>query len=602
MNGQYVNIAAYKFVALDDLADRKARFLQVCNSLNLKGTILLSLEGINLFLSGTQKKVSDFVDYLRAQPEFSDIPVKESPSDHQPHSRMLVRLKKEIISMGVAEIKPEKKTSARLEARDLKRWLDEGKELTMLDVRNDYEVEVGTFHNALPIGVDSFREFPAAVDGLSDELKQKPLVMFCTGGIRCEKAGPLMEEKGFEEIYQLDGGILKYFEDCGGDHYDGDCFVFDKRVAVNPQLEETEAEQCYLCQAILTADDQQSDKYVPAQHCPYCYMTPDERMQQVIEKRNFELASVIEPLPGSMPYDNLRPVNVPLRLDHRTVIDMLDEVHPHLGREYWLEECQKGRIVWKGQPLAAEDNVRSGWRLEHLIPHTVEPDVNAKFKVIYEDEALVVVDKSAPLPMHPCGRFNRNSLSHLINELYSGEQIRICHRLDANTSGVVVCCRKKSASRKVQPQFENGTVTKTYLAEVHGSPAQDRFTSEAPISSEPGPAGARTVDPDGLQAHTDFEVVARKGDTTVVRCYPKTGRTNQIRVHLWDLGHSIVGDPLYLPERKLGESQTLSVDCPPMRLHALRLELKHPVTDLDLELESPSPSWSQSENAKSLTD
>ena len=202
--------------------------------------ILLSTEGINLFLAGTRGNIDSFLEKLRVCPEFSDLEVKESISDHQPFSRMLVRLKKEIIAMGHDEIRPHQQSSPKLSAKELKKWLDEGRDVTLLDVRNDYEVEVGTFKDAVPIGVDSFRDFPDAAEKLPGELKQKPIVMFCTGGIRCEKAGPLMENQGFQEIYQLDGGILKYFEECGGDHYDGDCFVFDKRVVLDPGLQETE--------------------------------------------------------------------------------------------------------------------------------------------------------------------------------------------------------------------------------------------------------------------------------------------------------------------------------------------------------------------------
>lgn len=591
MEVPYVNIAAYKFVALDELPDRKKRYLEYCNSLGLKGTILLSLEGINMFLSGTRSNIDTFTEFLRSQPEFNDIPIKESPSDHQPHSRMLVRLKKEIISMGVDEIQPEQKTSPKLAASELKKWLDEGRDITLLDTRNDYEIELGTFDNALPIGVDSFRQFPDAVDSLPEELKQKPIVMFCTGGIRCEKAGPLMEQKGFEEIYQLDGGILKYFEDCGGDHYQGDCFVFDKRVAVNPELEETEAEQCYACQAILTLEDQQSPKYVPPSSCPYCYLTHEEKMQRVVEKRNHDLGSIIAPLPGSQPYNNVRPINVPLRFDKTKLIEVLTGMYPHLGEDHWTRKCSDGHIVWKGEPLSLDDEVRSGWRIEHLLPQTTEPDVNADIKVVYEDDVVIGIQKSAPLPMHACGRFNRNSLTYIVNELYQGEQIRICHRLDANTSGIVVCCRKKSASRKIQPQFEENTVKKVYLAEVSGFPDADSFHSDAPISAKPDQAGSRTVAADGLEAYTEFEVIKRLENTTLLRCVPKTGRTNQIRVHLWDLNLPIVGDPLYLPNGKLGESQTLDVDAEPMRLHAKRIELKHPVNNEPLVLEAEDPGW-----------
>ena len=209
MKPEFVNISAYKFVDLDNLADRKSKLRPMCQSLGLKGTILLSLEGINMFLAGTREAIDEFMSHIGDQPEFEGILVKESLSDHQPFSRMLVRIKKEIISMGVEAIRPRQKTSPKISATQLKQWLDDGKELTLLDVRNDYEIEVGTFENAVPVGVDHFRKFPEATKQLPDSMKQKPVVMFCTGGIRCEKAGPYMEEEGFNEIYQLDGGILK---------------------------------------------------------------------------------------------------------------------------------------------------------------------------------------------------------------------------------------------------------------------------------------------------------------------------------------------------------------------------------------------------------
>ena len=378
----YVNIAAYKFVRLDRIADLKAQLLPRCRELQLKGSILLSLEGINMFLAGTRESIDTFLDELRGQSEFADIKVKESFCDHQPFSRMLVRLKKEIISMGVETIQPQQKTSPKISAAQLKQWLDEGKDLTLLDVRNDYEVNIGTFDQAVPIGVDHFRQFPNAVDQLDDELKSKPLVMFCTGGIRCEKAGPLMEEKGYSEIYQLDGGILKYFEDVGGEHYDGECFVFDKRVAVDSSLQETATEQCYLCQAVLTAEQQQSEFYIAGESCQFCYKTPDERMEQLIAERNFQLSECASPLPGSQPYENVRPINVPLRFDRHSVLDFLDRLHPHVGRDYWTSEIETGRIVYKQQPISADAEIRSGWRIEHLLPGTIEPDVNANIRIV----------------------------------------------------------------------------------------------------------------------------------------------------------------------------------------------------------------------------
>ena len=595
---KFVNISAYKFVDLDSLADRKAELLPLCNQLELRGTILLSLEGINMFLAGTRSNMDAFLDVIRSKPEFDGLPVKESMSDHQPFSRMLVRIKKEIISMGVEAIRPKVKTSPKLTAKELKQWLDDGKDLTLYDVRNDYEIEVGTFQNAVPAGIDHFRLFPEATKRLPDEMKQKPLVMFCTGGIRCEKAGPLMEEQGFEQVYQLDGGILKYFEECGGEHYDGDCFVFDKRVAVDPNLQETDADQCYACQSVLTAQQQQSPLYDPPHSCPLCFQTEEQKQLDLLEERNNLFALHASPLPGSVPYNNLRPMNVPLRFENKPVIEFLFGMHARLTEEYWRGECETGKIVFKDKPLAADDQVRAGWRVEHLLPQTTEPDVNASVKFLYEDEGLVVVNKPAPLPMHACGRFNRNSLSFLMDKVFSGERLRILHRLDANTTGVVLFARKKSVTRPIHEQFKAGTVSKVYLAKVNGHPAEDKFHCEESISDEAKAAGSRAIDASesGLSAVTEFEVVERRSDgTSLVHCFPKTGRTHQIRLHLSHLGFPIVGDPTYSADQQPIEKQSLTVDDPPMCLHAMSLTLEHPLTKQQITFDAPAPTWADAE-------
>ena len=316
-------------------------------------------------------------------------------------------------------------------------------------------------------------------------------------------------------------------------------------------------------------------------------------MRRMLERRNAAIPDAINPLPGSSPYNNIRPINVPLRYDRQTVIELLTGMHAQMGQDYWVSECEKGRIVWQRNPLGKDDTVRSGWRIEHLLPQTVEPEVNAQLKIVFEDDELIAVDKPAPLPMHPCGRFNRNSLIYILNELYKGEQIRTCHRLDANTTGIVLCARKKSAARKIQLQFQNGTIKKAYLAEVHGHPEHDEFFSREPITDEPSTVGARTIAQPGcgIAAETLFAVIERRQSTTLLRCIPITGRTNQIRVHLWQLGHAIFGDPLYLPNNQLGSSQTIRIGDPPLRLHAVRLQFVHPISGKQLEIKSKSPTW-----------
>ncbi len=266
-----LNIAAYKFATLTELQPRREGLLAFCRELELMGTILLSPEGINLFVSGSRGAIASLLERLTSDPEIGELEVKESFSDHQPFNRMLVRLKKEIIAFGIDGIDPLGDPTPRVGAQELKQWLDEGRTVRLLDVRNDYEFRLGTFENAVPIGLDHFRNFPSAVELLPAEWKREPVVTFCTGGIRCEKAGPFLEQAGFENVYQLDGGILKYFEECGQDHYRGDCFVFDKRTALDSELRETATTLCYACQNPLTLEEQQSPHYVPSESCPYCY-------------------------------------------------------------------------------------------------------------------------------------------------------------------------------------------------------------------------------------------------------------------------------------------------------------------------------------------
>ena len=271
-----LNISTYKFVPLDDTVELRPQFQERTRTLGLKGTILLSPEGINLFVAGLENAVREFLAWLHTDTRFADIAGKESWSDHQPFNRMLVKLKREIITMNMPVIKPAAGRAPALPAATLKQWLDQGhddagREVVMLDTRNDYEVDVGTFENAVEYRVKSFSEFPAAIAADKERFQDKTIVSFCTGGIRCEKAAIHMHDIGLKNTYQLEGGILKYFEEVGGAHWQGDCFVFDKRVAVTPQLQEAEFAQCYACRAIVTKEERRSPLYVEGKSCPHCY-------------------------------------------------------------------------------------------------------------------------------------------------------------------------------------------------------------------------------------------------------------------------------------------------------------------------------------------
>ncbi len=268
---EVLNISAYLFAPLDNLPALRERLRQVCSEGGLKGTILLAPEGINLFVAGGRHAVQLLVGEIRAIAGLEGLAPKESVSEEQPFNRMLVKIKKEIIAFGAEGVDPARRPAPRLTARELKQWLDEGRPITLLDTRNDYEIRLGTFRGAVPAGIRHFRDFPEAVRRLPEEWKERPILTFCTGGIRCEKAGPYLQQAGFKHVHQLDGGILKYFEECGGAHYDGECFVFDRRVGVDPQLKETGTVQCFVCQAPLTTAEQADSRYVPDHSCPYCF-------------------------------------------------------------------------------------------------------------------------------------------------------------------------------------------------------------------------------------------------------------------------------------------------------------------------------------------
>ena len=265
-----MNIAGYRFVDLPDRDKLRTPFKQLCDRLNLKGTILLSHEGINFFLAGKEASINEFLVELAKDERFEGIPLKVSHADHQPFRRMLVKLKREIISIGIDDVRPAEKTGSFVSPQEFKQWMDDGEDLLVLDTRNDYEVRLGTFSGAVDLGIQNFRQFPEAVEGMNDDLKSKRVVMFCTGGIRCEKASVVMMNAGFEDVYQIDGGVLGYFEKCGGVHWDGECFVFDRRVAVAPDLQETNTVVCFACREPLTIEEQSDNSYVPGVSCTYC--------------------------------------------------------------------------------------------------------------------------------------------------------------------------------------------------------------------------------------------------------------------------------------------------------------------------------------------
>lgn len=247
------NIAGYKFVNLTDPASLRMKLLTAGQDLGIKGTILLSHEGINLSLAGSKEAIASFKMLLQADACFAGMSFRESYSATQPFRRMKVKLKKEIITMRLPMVQPGAVRAPSISAQEFKQWLDENRDISLVDTRNGYEVQFGTFKNAIDLKIKDFSEFPEKSDQLD---KDKTIVMFCTGGIRCEKAAIHLMQEGFKKVYQLEGGILNYFAEIGGAHYHGDCFVFDERVALDPQLQKSGAEQCRHCQYPIQQSEQ----------------------------------------------------------------------------------------------------------------------------------------------------------------------------------------------------------------------------------------------------------------------------------------------------------------------------------------------------------
>jgi UPF0176 protein len=236
-----LNISAYKFVSLSDTAELRDSVRSHARSFGLKGTVLIATEGINLFLAGPPMSVRGFVAWLRTDPRFTDMEPKESASDQVPFGKLLVKVKAEIIRMNHPLIRPQQQRAPAVPPRQLAQWLDQGHDdagrpVVMLDTRNGFEVEHGRFSDAIHWDLSKFSEFPQAALQHREQLRGKTVVSYCTGGIRCEKAALFMAEAGMSHVLQLDGGILKYFEDTGGRHFDGTCFVFDEREALNAAL------------------------------------------------------------------------------------------------------------------------------------------------------------------------------------------------------------------------------------------------------------------------------------------------------------------------------------------------------------------------------
>ncbi|MEP0202143.1 MAG: rhodanese-related sulfurtransferase [Halioglobus sp.] len=292
---QVVVAALYKFVTLKDYVALREPLLDVCRKADICGTLLLAHEGINGTIAGSRQSIDAVLDYLMADPRLADLEHKESFDDHMPFHRMKVKLKREIVTMGVEGIDPNTVVGTYVDPRDWNALVNDP-DVMVIDTRNDYECGIGSFKGAVDPETTTFRDFPEYVRTHLDTGKQKKVAMFCTGGIRCEKASAFMLNEGFEEVYHLRGGILKYLEVVPETEstWEGECFVFDNRVAVDHKLEKGSYDQCFGCRHPITEQDKQSEFYEKGVCCPRCYdsLTADQKARFGERQKQVELANV----------------------------------------------------------------------------------------------------------------------------------------------------------------------------------------------------------------------------------------------------------------------------------------------------------------------
>lgn len=279
--------AMYKFVALEDFQNLREPLHKVMLDNGVRGTLLLASEGINGTVAGSREGIDALLAWLQQDPRLADIVYKESLDDSNPFHRTKVKLKKEIVTMGVEGIDPKRVVGTYVKPEEWNALISDP-DVILVDTRNDYEVQVGTFKGAVNPHTETFREFPEYVKENLDPEKNRKVAMFCTGGIRCEKSTAYLKEQGFDEVYHLEGGILKYLEEVPQENslWEGECFVFDNRVTVNHQLEKGSYDQCHACRLPLTAEQMQSDKYQAGISCPNCYDSlSDEQRERFIERQ-----------------------------------------------------------------------------------------------------------------------------------------------------------------------------------------------------------------------------------------------------------------------------------------------------------------------------
>ncbi|MCF6203922.1 MAG: rhodanese-related sulfurtransferase [Methylococcaceae bacterium] len=278
--------ALYKFAKLDDFERLRKPLLKLMEEKQVKGTLLLAKEGVNGTIAGNRQGVDAIVAWLRSDSRLSGLETKESYEKKLPFYRSKVKLKKEIVTMGIDGIDPKKIVGSYVKPQDWNTLISDP-DVLLIDTRNDYEVKIGGFKGAINPETETFREFPQYVKEHLDPGKHKKVAMYCTGGIRCEKSTAYLKEQGFDNVYHLQGGVLKYLEEVPADQslWEGECFVFDNRVAVNHNLEKGKYDQCYACRYPITKEEKKSEHYEQGVSCPHCYNKVSEQQRQRFAER-----------------------------------------------------------------------------------------------------------------------------------------------------------------------------------------------------------------------------------------------------------------------------------------------------------------------------